>query len=53
MIVNFKMHPDQHYTRGENNDLIYRHKVSLLDVIECKPVKITTLDDRQLLVPID
>lgn len=46
LIVSFSMQADKHYSRKDTNDLIYRHKVSLVDVIQCKPVKITTLDGR-------
>jgi hypothetical protein len=32
---------------------VYKHHTSLTDVVLCKPVVITTLDDRKLIVPID
>ena len=34
-------------------DLIYSHKISLIDSLQGKPVHITTLDGRKLLIPID
>jgi len=53
LIVNFKSTGDKCYTRQGTNDLIYRHKTTLADVVNCMPVKLTTLDGRKLLIPID
>ena len=42
------------FTRKKvGNILLYKHKVDLLDVIQCKPVKMTTLDGRNLIIAID
>ena len=35
------------------NDLIYRHKITLQEAIQCKPVKIPLLDGGQALLAID
>ena len=43
----------ENYSRAGATDLLYRHKVCLQDVIECKPVRLTTLDGRVLTVAID
>lgn len=53
LIVTFKMHQDKHYERQGTNDLIYRHHTTLTDVVQCKPVHLTTLDGRKLLIPVD
>jgi len=53
LIVSFNALPDASYTRQGGNDLIYRHKTTLSDVVQCKPVQLTTLDGRRLLVPVD
>ena len=53
LIVKFKSVGDAHYTRQGSADLIYHHRTSLQDVINCKPVQLTTLDGRRLLIPID
>merc|ERR1719253_1787066 len=42
------------FTRKKvGNILLYKHKVDLVDVIQCKPVKMTTLDGRNLIIAID
>ena len=41
------------YERKGELNLLYRHEVSLVDVIQCKPIKLTTLDGRKLLIPVD
>jgi DnaJ-class molecular chaperone len=53
LIVNFKSTGDANYKRQGTNDLVYRHCTTLEEVINCKPVSLTTLDGRQLLIPID
>ena len=35
------------------NDLIYRHRISLQDAIQCTPVKVPLLDGRYVLLSID
>jgi len=47
------MLPDNLYRRQGDNDLIYTHKTSLADVVQCKPVQLTTLDGRRLLISVD
>ena len=37
----------------KNNDLIYRHTLSLNDALQCRPVKLTTLDGRTLFISLD
>ena len=41
------------YERKGELNLLYRHEVSLVDVIQCKPIKLTTLDGRKLIIPVD
>jgi len=41
------------FERKNDHDLIYTHQVSLIDMIHTKPVQITTLDGRKLLVSLD
>ena len=41
------------FERKNGNCLLYRHTVSLVDVIQCKPIKMTTLDGRNLLIAVD
>jgi DnaJ-class molecular chaperone len=53
LIVSFNAMPDACFTRQGSNDLIYRHKTTLSDVAQCKPVQMTTLDGRKLLIPVD
>ena len=38
LIVSFNMLADDQYKRQGTNDLVYRHKTTLVDVIQCKPV---------------
>ena len=47
------MEQDKLFTRQGEHDLIYRHHTTLEKVIKCEPVELTTLDDRNLLIPID
>ena len=35
------------------NDLLYRHRITLQEAIQCKPVKVPLLDGRQVLLSID
>ena len=54
LIISFNALDDEKFTRKGTNDLIYRHKTTLSDVIQCKPVQLTTLDyGRKLIVSID
>lgn len=41
------------FERKNGNCLVYRHKLTLNDALQCRPVKMTTLDGRTLLVAID
>lgn len=41
------------FERKDRNDLWYHHHVSLYEAIECKPVKIQTLDGKTLLISLD
>ena len=57
--IKFKMVPSEagsnsaKFERTNGCCLLYRHKVDLVDVIQCKPVKMTTLSGRNLLIAID
>ena len=57
--IKFKMIPSEtgsnsaKFERKNGNCLLYRHTVCLLDVIQCKPVRMTTLCGRNLLIAID
>lgn len=56
LIIKFKSHHDgesKPYMRQGTNDLIYRHRTTLAEVIQCKPVVLKTLDGRRLLIPVD
>ena len=41
------------FERTNGNCLLYRHKLSLNDALQCRSVKMCTLDGRTLLVPVD
>ena len=41
------------FTRKNGNNLVYKHTLSLNDALQCRPVKMTTLDGRTLLVAVD
>ena len=41
------------FERKNGDCLVYRHKLSLNDALQCRPVKMTTLDGRTLLIAID
>ena len=41
------------FERKNGNCLIYRHKLSLNDALQCRPIKMTTLDGRTLLISVD
>jgi len=59
--INFRHVPDAAGTNGSRferkgkdaNHLIYRHKLTLNDALQCRPVKIETLDGRTLLIAVD
>ena len=40
------------YSRNYN-DLIYYHPITLQDAVQCKPVRIPTLDGRVILLSVD
>ena len=37
----------------KGDSLVYRHKLTLNDALQCRPVKMTTMDGRNLLISID
>lgn len=41
------------FERKADNNLIYRHTLTLNDALQCRPIKMVTLDGRKLLVPVD
>jgi len=41
------------FERKAGDNLIYRHKLTLNDALQCRSVKLTTLDNRTLLIAID
>ena len=41
------------FERKNGNCLVYRHKLTLNDALQCRPVKMTTMDGRSLLISID
>lgn len=45
--------PNSPFKRVNENDLVYTHKVALVDVLRCHPVNLVTFDDRKLLVSLD
>lgn len=57
--IKFKMVPSEQgsnsalFERKNGDCLLYKHKVDLVDVIQCKPVRLTTLCGRNLVIAID
>ena len=57
--ISFKQAPCEpgslgaNFERKNGNCLIYRHKLTLNDALQCRPVKMTTMDGRKLLISID
>jgi DnaJ-class molecular chaperone len=58
--IQFKLKPSEPgsnaslFSRKDGgNDLVYCHKVSLVDALQCKPINLHTLDGRRLLVAAD
>ena len=57
--ISFKLAPSAKgdnaalFKRVDNSCLMYTHKLSLNDAIQCKPISLTTLDGRTLLIPVD
>ena len=49
LVVKFKQVPLAGYER-KGNDLVYTHTVSLVEALECKPVAVSTLDNRKVYV---
>ena len=41
------------FERKNGNCLMYTHKITLNDALQCRPVKMTTLDGRTLLISLD
>jgi len=41
------------FERKNGKDLLYRYSLSLNDALQCRPVKLKTLDGRTLLVALD
>ena len=41
------------FERKNGSDLLYRHRISLNDALQCRPVQMRTLDGRPLLVALD
>lgn len=39
--------------RDDSSDLFYTHKISLIDALQCKPIMLTTLDGRKLMIAAD
>lgn len=50
--MKFSEEPNDGYRRN-GNDLIYSHKISLLDALKSEPVVFQTLDGRSLNIAID
>jgi len=53
LIVSFKLASKDKYFSRKKYDILYKHKVSLADVIACAPVRMTALDGRVLNFPVD
>jgi len=41
-----------HFER-KDSDLLYRHSLTLNDALQCRPIKLTTMDGRTILVALD
>ena len=58
LFVKFKLVPgdcahSRLFKRQGLDDLVYTHKTTIVDVIQCKPVELTTLDGRRLNIAVD
>ena len=53
LIVHIKEKRHKCFKRVNKNDLIYIHKIDLAQALNTEPVKLTTLDNRQLSISID
>ena len=49
LVVKFKQKPLDGYTRS-GNDIVYTQTVSLVEALECKPIAVSTLDNRKVYV---
>lgn len=49
LVVKFCQKPLQGYKRS-GDDLVYTHTVGLIEALECKPVAVSTLDNRKVFV---
>ena len=49
LIVKFKQLPLDGYKRS-GNDLVYTHTIDLIEALECKPIAVSTLDNRKVFV---
>ena len=49
LVVKFKQIPLDGFTRS-GNDLVYTQTVSLVEALECKPIAVSTLDNRKVFV---
>lgn len=48
-----KVDPCCPYKRLNDNDLLYEHRASLVDILGCKPVEFLSLDQRKLMIALD
>ena len=53
LIVHIKEKKHKCFKRVNKNDLIYIHKIDLAQALNSEPVKLTTLDNRQLTISVD
>ena len=53
LIVSFVQSSKDKYYSRKTSDLMFKHKVSLSDVITCAPVRLTSLDGRIMNIPVD
>ena len=52
LVVKFSQKPHQKFKR-QNNDIIYLHKISLLDSLKSSPVHFTTIDNQMMEAAVD
>lgn len=53
MIVKIKEKKHLKFKRANTNDLIYTHKITLVQALNSEPVSLTTLDGRKLTITMD
>ena len=54
LIVSFELSSkDKYFSRVGTNDLMFRYFVSLPDVLNCTPIRLTSLDGSILNIPVD